>query len=278
MITSEQWTRDAADMIDAAGDTLSLLKTAAQLWHMRHYQDLLKYATPRFRARLSKLGAPKQPVVVLDFSGVAHANWHSGRTLPKLREMVAGLYKETSPGTFIIAADTFRKPSKNPPPPPEFYAQNEKFKEHMISRGVIWEEREGREADDIMASISFTCQIAGLDCILITSDSDLYQVLGARTVIYNRVKSQYRNADWLVGAYGLTARQWPDYLTLVAECPGFGKETAKSLLKIHGDVDGIHAAAHTLTPSLRKNILEFWPNYLTARRKHFIERDIPVWG
>jgi DNA polymerase-1 len=271
--TSETWNRDIADMIDEAGDNVSLLKTAAQLWGMRHYQDALKYAIPRFRSRLASFGGTKQPVVAVDFNNMAHANWYTGNPL---RDSMAAIYRDTSPGTFIVTSDSFRKPSSKAPPTEEFYVQNEKFKQAMVAKGVQWEEVEGREADDILASIAFTCQIAGLDCVLVTTDEDLFQVLGPKTCIYDRKHKAYRNADWLMAYCGVTPKQWPDVMTLAEECEGIGEKGAKDLIKAYGDVDGIHKNAHLLKPKQRTSILNFWPHYYEARKKHFIERDIPV--
>jgi 5'-3' exonuclease len=266
------WNKMLADMIDGADDSLSLLKTAAEIWRYRHFEGAVKYSVPRLRGRLKELEL-KQPVVAIDFNNVAHRDWHGRKSL---RETLRDIYRETSPGKMIFASDSFRKESSSNPPPPEFYSLMEETKEYIKSKGVQWEEVEGREADDILASIAFTCQVADLECVLVTTDSDLYQTLGPKTTVYNRTKMEYRGSEWLYARYGLTPKQWPDYLTLTEECAEWGPSTSMSALKAYGDVDGIHKNMDKLKPAKAKAISDFWPDYLRLRRKHFIERDIPV--
>ncbi len=68
----------------------------------------------------------------------------------------------------------------------------------------------GLESDDWMARVARTAQEAREEMVIVTSDSDLYQVLGSCVSIYNP-----NQPDLLVTAkvfkerYGISPRQWP---------------------------------------------------------------------
>lgn len=287
MYGPENWTSDIAKAIDATDDTVSLTKYIPELWHWRYYKDALKYAMPRAREKMERLhaGYTGLVVVAVDISGIFHACLHNKKLCKGVYEKMRWIYKDVEPDVFIIAADGGRskewKESRDPHPP-EYDEMVAECKQYFLSKGIQWEEHEGREADDVMASIAFTCQVLGCQCVLVTEDSDLYQVLGSKTAIYSRVKRVYKNADWLTSKYSITPRQWVDWLCLVGGkndvpgCPGIGKETAGPLLNAYQDVDGIHKAAEMLKPKQREGILEWWPSYPECRRYHLIERDVPV--
>jgi 5'-3' exonuclease len=110
---------------------------------------------------------------------------------------------------------------------------------------------QGLEADDVLASVSATCEARqGVDCVVATSDRDSFGLISGRTTVL-RLVSGLSNAVWmnprqLLDEYGLRSQpsQYPDYAALRGDrsdnlpgVPGFGEKTAVKLLAAMGTVE-----------------------------------------
>lgn len=90
----------------------------------------------------------------------------------------------------------------------------------------------GYEADDLLASLA-TNLLDGDDCIIVTTDSDLFQLLGRHVRIWNPIRKQMVTEAIFREQYGIGPTQWVDVKAL-AGCPsdniegirGIGEKTA----------------------------------------------------
>lgn len=75
---------------------------------------------------------------------------------------------------------------------------------------------DGYEADDLIASV---CQRRprGVEMVLVSSDHDLYQLLGTGVVMWGLNKSRLFSAEWFRNEYGLEPTQWAD-VKAIAGC------------------------------------------------------------
>ena len=88
----------------------------------------------------------------------------------------------------------------------------------MGFRNVFWQT--GYEADDVIASVVQNSLGDG-EAVIVSSDHDLYQLLGFRVSMWLPHKKElYREAD-LLRDHGVLPSNWPDVLAL-AGCPGDG--------------------------------------------------------
>jgi DNA polymerase I len=128
-------------------------------------------------------------------------------------------------------------------------------------------EREGYEADDLLATLTRRCREQGSDVIIVTGDRDILQLVGdGVAVIMTRrgISDVIRyDAATVFERYGVTPAQWTDFVALKGETsdnlpgvPGVGDKTAAQLINKYGDIEQVIAHADELTPKLRGAIKE----------------------
>ncbi len=136
------------------------------------------------------------------------------------------------------------------------------------------------EADDIIGALA-----AGADgpVDVVTGDRDLFQVVDDQRqvrVLYTArgvAKHDVVDAGWLRDKYGVGPDQYVDFSVMRGDASdglpgvaGIGEKTAAVLLAEFGDLDGIVAAAHdetsSIKPRVRANLLSSG-EYITAARE-----------
>lgn len=127
-------------------------------------------------------------------------------------------------------------------------------------------EKPGVEADDIIATLATHARDNGDDCIVVTGDRDVYQLVEDPhvKVLYNkRGVSDYALYDeaGIVERTGVKPSDYVQYAALRGDnsdnlpgVPGVGEKTAAKLVNAYGDVDGIFAHVDDQTPKLRENL------------------------
>jgi 5'-3' exonuclease len=114
------------------------------------------------------------------------------------------------------------------------------------------------EADDVMFSYARVEQQAGGEALLITGDRDLYGAVGERVSV---VELRKGGEQGLLGVaevrerYGVDPELVPDLIALrgdpsdgIPGAPGIGAKTAAELLRAHGSLEAVLAAAGAAAP------------------------------
>ncbi|HEX5224743.1 MAG TPA: 5'-3' exonuclease H3TH domain-containing protein [Solirubrobacteraceae bacterium] len=154
------------------------------------------------------------------------------------------------------------------PMPPELREQWERAGELLSSLGWLYVPHDQLEADDVMFSYARAETAAGGTAWVMTGDRDLYGAVDERTSFVELRKGGERG---LLGPaevrerYGVEPGQVPDLIALRGDpsdglpgAPGVGAKTAAELLRAHGSLEGvIAAAAHPLAaePRMRPRIV-----------------------
>jgi DNA polymerase-1 len=128
------------------------------------------------------------------------------------------------------------------------------------------------EADDLLGSLATFEVQAGGTALLFTGDRDMFQCASDHvTVLFPRGGAQ-RDGPEQIGPdgvrerYGIEPEQVPDFIALRGDpsdglpgAKGIGEKTARDLLRIHGDLEGVLAAAAkpgALTPRQTGSLLD----------------------
>jgi len=97
--------------------------------------------------------------------------------------------------------------------------------------------QKGFEADDLIASVALRCP-KNSEAIIVSSDEDLYQLLGSNRMIWNPHKKKILNRKWFKEEYGIEPSQWRTVKALagcssdnVPGIPGVGEKTAIKFIK-----------------------------------------------
>jgi len=118
------------------------------------------------------------------------------------------------------------------------------------------------EADDLLGSLAHVETAASGEALLFTGDRDMFQCVGgAVTVLFPRGGKdgpEVVDAAGVRERYGIEPAQVPDFIALRGDpsdglpgAKGIGAKTARDLLREHGTLDGVIAAASkpgTMTP------------------------------
>ena len=110
------------------------------------------------------------------------------------------------------------------------------------------------EADDLLGSLAKIEADAGGDALLFTGDRDMFQCVGEHvTVLFPRGGKdgpEVIGPDEVRERYGIEPEQVPDFIALRGDpsdglpgAKGIGAKTARDLLREHGTLDGVIAAA-----------------------------------
>ena len=133
--------------------------------------------------------------------------------------------------------------------PVELVPQFPMLKELLKTMGIAYVEKEGIEADDIIATISK--RFPDLKKIIISGDGDSFQLVDENTSIYFTKKGlseiKIINEEVLKAEYGITPAQVVDLKALKGDASdnipgvaGVGDKTAKSLIEEYGTLDNIY--------------------------------------
>jgi len=128
-------------------------------------------------------------------------------------------------------------------------------------------EREGYEADDLLATLTKHCREEGCGVVIVTGDRDILQLVrdGVSVIMTRRGISdviRYDNST-VLERYGVRPEKWTDFVALKGESSdnlpgirGVGDKTAAQLVNKYGDIEQIIAHADELSPKLRDAIKE----------------------
>ncbi len=212
----------------------------------------------------------------------------------QMLKKILSLYE---PGYLLVAFDmgkkTFRHDlfedyKKHRPSTPELLIpQIEKIKELLSAMQIAYLEKEGYEADDIIATAvnSLSPHYEG-KFYVVSSDKDLYQLLTENVRIVRHVAGKFVEFDRkrFEKKYGIHPPQVPDYLALVGDASdnipgvkGIGPKTATTLLKDYHNIDGILNKLDELDNKRWKNSLhKYEEQALKSRELAYLEKEVPI--
>jgi len=169
-----------------------------------------------------------------------------------------------APRTVVLCwgaeAATYRKQlyepyhADRPPMPGELARQWEDAPQFFAAFGWTSLSAGELEADDLLGSLARVEQEAGGRALLFTGDRDMFQCVSeAVTVLFprgGRDGPEEVGPDGVRERYGVEPEQVPDFIALRGDpsdglpgAKGVGAKTARDLLRAHGTLDGVIAAA-----------------------------------
>ena len=126
--------------------------------------------------------------------------------------------------------------------------------------------RQGVEADDVAASIARLAQGEGHEVILLSSDKDLFQLIGSGIKLMRPVKNGVSGAEIydvnaFVSEYNFKPSSMADYLAITGDksdnvqgIAGIGKVGASKLLAEYGNLENIFASLDKLAKGTRSKL------------------------
>ncbi len=171
--------------------------------------------------------------------------------------------------------------------PSELSPQFESCKQLLEAMGIIWEERAGFEADDIIGTLARLGAEAGDEILILTGDRDSYQLIGENVRVMMTRKGISVTEIWDLTAlrehYGLTPVQMIDLKALMGDASdnipgvaGIGEKTALKLLAEYHDLDGVFANIDNVSgKALRAKLEKGRDSALLSRTLAIIDCHMP---
>jgi len=193
--------------------------------------------------------------------------------------------------SFDLKAETFRKKryeaykAHRKPMPEELSEQMPTIKTLLGLYRIPIFEKEGYEADDLLATVSKKLSERGLTVYIVTGDKDILQLVNDHIFVYNthpgglifdekKVKERFgvepgRMID-LIGLCGDSSDNIPGV-------PGIGEKTAVELLQKFGTLERVLSNADRIDgASRRKSLKEYAEQARLSRELATVDQDVPV--
>ncbi len=173
--------------------------------------------------------------------------------------------------------------------PDEMRTQVPKVREVVTALGIPALEREGFEADDVLATLVGQAEGHDLETTILTGDLDLLQLVTERTRLLVSLRGGIANTVTydlarITERWGLRPDQMLDYKALKGDptdnipgIPGVGEKTAARLVGTFGSLDAMYERVQEVVPDkLRAAVIENREQVLESRELMRLVRDVDV--
>ncbi|MDA8165606.1 MAG: DNA polymerase I [Desulfobacteraceae bacterium] len=246
-------------------------------------------------ATIPPMPAP-EPIYLLDGSAYIHRAYHA---LPPLSNssglpthavlgftnILLRVIREKSPRYLAVAFDA-KGPNHRHALFPDYKANRPRMQDDLAVQ-IPWIkhitaayripvlEREGCEADDLLASAATLLKQAGHPVVLVSGDKDLLQLVNDRTIFWDPMNDRLFDRAGVAAKYGLGPERLTDFFALIGDTsdnipgvPGIGPKTAAKLLSDFGSLEGIYDRLGEIKkPKLHENLA-------TGKDKAFLAREL----
>jgi len=172
--------------------------------------------------------------------------------------MLLKLVREQKPPMLAVVMEGQGKPfrrelyaeykANRPPAPPDLKKQMGRVREIADAYAIPCYEREGSEADDVIATLTRAARKHGHRVVIVSADKDLLQLVGDGVVMLDTMRGTTFGPKETFDKMGVFPHQVRDFLALTGDSsdnvpgvPSVGPKTASELLGTYGSLDGIYA-------------------------------------
>lgn len=149
--------------------------------------------------------------------------------------------------------------------------------------GLALFEKEGYEADDLIAHLTREGRQQGWDVTIVSGDKDTLQLVQNRVRVLNESKDLIFDEEKVKERYGVSPGQIPDVFALMGDAsdnvpgvPGIGEKTAIKLIQAHGNLESLLKAAPLLKGKTGALLQEHAEAARRSRALVTLENDVPV--
>ncbi len=181
---------------------------------------------------------------------------------------------------FDYAGKTFRNDifeaykANRPPTPEELLPQLPLVREATRAFNIPGIEKEGYEADDIIATLSCQARRAGGRVTIISSDKDLMQLVGGGVEMLDPMKGRRIDRDAVEAKFGVPPEKVVDVQALAGDstdnvpgAPGIGIKTAALLIREFGDLETLLERADEIPQPRRRQVLKEYAEQIRLSKR-----------
>jgi DNA polymerase-1 len=208
--------------------------------------------------------------------------------------MLIALIADRAPSHLAVAMDsktpTFRKEifpeykANRPPPPPDLAAQFPLVRELIEAFDLPVLQRDGFEADDLIATATRVAREAGLEVVIVSADKDLMQLVGPGVVMLDTMKEKTWDAAAVEEKWGVPPSLLGDLLAIAGDSsdnipgvPRMGPKTTAPLLLEHGGLEPLLSNLDRLkSRAVAARLADHAGDARLSRRLVTLEGHVPV--
>ncbi len=175
------------------------------------------------------------------------------------------IIKDFSPEYMAVCFDVGKKTHRTekyaqykvqrPPMPEDLAGQIRSIKDVVEAHNLPILEREGYEADDLIATAVEEFKDQGVEIVIVSDDKDMYQLLGPGVKVYSIRKDKFLDEKDAEETLGFSPRLIPDYIALAGDqsdnipgVKGVGDVSAKKILAQYGTLEKLLAEIDDVQP------------------------------
>ncbi len=213
-----------------------------------------------------------------------------------LLNIISRLKPDYAAVSFDVSKKTFRHEAfegykaKRVKAPDELYEQFDRIKEILGILNFPVFEKEGYEADDVLATMSTLLKKeddGDIEVYIITSDKDAFQLVDDKTFVVSPKNGGNDNVIYdkeeVEKKLGIRPDQVIDYKSLMGDpsdniigVPGVGNKSAQTLLNKYDSLDGIYEHLDEIPGALHKKLEENKENAYFSRGLVQLIHDVPI--
>lgn len=211
-----------------------------------------------------------------------------------LYKLLTDLGDEHEPTHFAVifdySAHTFRNDlydqykANRDEPPEDLRPQFSLVREATRAFNAPCIEMEGFEADDIIATYARQIEDDGGECVIISSDKDLMQLVSDRVSMFDTMKNKWVRREQVIEKFGLGPEKVIDIQALAGDSvdnipgvPGIGVKTAAQLLEEYGDLETLLDRAEEIKQKKRReNLIEFADDARLSKELVTLKTDLDL--
>ncbi|HOE27684.1 MAG TPA: DNA polymerase I [bacterium] len=208
--------------------------------------------------------------------------------------MLLKLLRERTPDAVAVVFDTpaptFRHErfgaykATRKPMPDDLSVQLPFIREVIDAYRIPSVQRDGVEADDLMASLAVRAVGEGYDVFLVTSDKDMLQLVGDRISVIRPEAGEVCDAAAVTARFGVEPAKVIEVLALAGDAsdnvpgvPGIGEKTAIELVRQFGGIEGVLAhVAEVKGEKRREKLVRHAEQARLSRELVTLKRDVPL--
>ncbi|MAU98105.1 MAG: DNA polymerase I [Fulvimarina sp.] len=169
-------------------------------------------------------------------------------------------------------------------PPEDLVPQFAVIREAVRAFDLPCIEKQGYEADDLIATYTRLAVEAGGDVTIVSSDKDLMQLVGPGVILYDQMKDKRLGAEEVKEKFGVYPDKMIDLQALVGDSsdnvpgvPGIGPKTAADLLETYGNLETLLERAGEIKQAKRReNLIAFAEQARLSKRLVTLDQDTPL--
>ncbi len=211
----------------------------------------------------------QNPVYLIDGSAYIYRAYHAITPLSNSEglpthaiygfiNILLRVIKEKNPTYLAVAFDfkgpTFRNEifsaykANRPPMPDDLACQFPYIKEIVAAHNILSLEKQGYEADDLIASAVARLSQQGHPVVIVSGDKDLLQLVSETVTFWEPMQDKILDPAAVLKKYNVTPPQLLDFFSLVGDSSdnipgvaGVGPKTAEKLINQFGSLENLYA-------------------------------------